>query len=183
VLVMMGWPITVGIFMLTPGLNRLLQLYPQSEAALRILALGIVFMFANNAFIGALSATDRQALFTWTAFASMVVNVILNFALIPTFGYLGASWATVLTEVSLLSIGWVMLARSLHAVPFWRLSWRVLLAGLVMGAALFPVRDLEGWPVLLAVALGASVYAVAVFLLRVVDREEIELARAALALR
>ena len=58
-----------------------------------VVHLGIVLMFVSNAFIGALNAIDRQLTFTWAALVSMVVNIALNLALIPRFGYLGASWA------------------------------------------------------------------------------------------
>src|SRR5207248_9032640 len=79
-LVLIGWPLTVGTFVLAHGLTGLLHLYPRAEPALRILALGIVFMFASNTFIAALNAIDRQVLFTWAAAASTVVNVALNLA-------------------------------------------------------------------------------------------------------
>src|SRR5207244_13643187 len=71
--------------------------------SLQILALGIFAMFVTNAFIATLNAVDRQGLFTWATFVSLVVNLILNLALIPFLGYLGAAWATVLTEVALRS--------------------------------------------------------------------------------
>lgn len=180
-LALLGWPVTVGTFVLTPGLIQVLHIpFPQSEPALRVLSVGIVFMFVNNAFIAALNSIDRQALFTWAALGSLVVNVLLNVALIPLFGYMGASYATVLTEVALGIICWVLVSRELRALPVLALSWRVLLAGAGMGLALLPLRDAHGVRVLLAIAVGAAVYAVFVFLLRVVDRDELAIARRAL---
>src|SRR6202171_2531626 len=96
-LLLMGWPMSVGIFMLAYPLSHAL-LYDQSADAVRILSLGTGIAFVNNAFIGALSASDRQSSFTWAAGWSLVANVALNLALIPTFGYRGASTATVMTE-------------------------------------------------------------------------------------
>jgi O-antigen/teichoic acid export membrane protein len=178
-LLLLGWPISVGTCMLVTGLLPLYQ-FPASAPALRILALGIVFMFVNNAFIAALSAIDRQLSFTWAALASMVLNVVLNLALIPRFGYLGASAATVLTEVALVGFGWLLVARHLARVPVFTLSWRILLAGLVMGAALYPLQGAHGPLTLLAIAGGAAVYGLALFLLRALDEEELAVLRRAL---
>ncbi len=179
-LLLLGWPLTVGVAVLAPGLTRLLRLYPQAEPALAILALGIVFMFVNNTWIGTLNAIDRQAAFTWAALASLVVNVALNLVLIPLYGYRGAAWATVLTEAALFAIG-LLLTRHYHRlVPVASLSWRVLLAGLVMGVPLWLLRGFTGgWVTLGLVALGGLLYAGAVLLLRALDAGEIDMIRRA----
>ncbi|HEV2027515.1 MAG TPA: oligosaccharide flippase family protein, partial [Candidatus Dormibacteraeota bacterium] len=49
VLVLLGWPLTVGTFVLVHPIGRLFRLFPQSEASLRILTIAIVFLFANSA--------------------------------------------------------------------------------------------------------------------------------------
>jgi O-antigen/teichoic acid export membrane protein len=183
-LLLIGWPLSVGIFVLAHPLNRALfgQGYDPSEPALRILSLSLGFAFVNNAFIGALSASDRQASFTWAAGWSLVANVAINLALIPTFGYLGASWATVMTEIVLGVVAWTLTARHIGRVPVVQLSWRVVLAGLVMGAAVFPLRDLGGVALAIPILVGVAVYGAAVLLLQGVTREEIDWARRALAL-
>jgi O-antigen/teichoic acid export membrane protein len=182
-LLLIGWPMTVGIFMLAGPLTRLLfsASFASSEPALRILALALVIGFVNNAFIGALSASDRQSSFTWAAGWSLVANVGLNLVLIPSYGYLGASWATVATEIVLFTAGWVLTARYIGRVAVVKLSWRTVLAGLVMGIAVFPVRDLGGVAIVIPILVGVGVYAVAVLLLRAISADEIRFARRALA--
>jgi len=54
-----------------------------------------------------------------------------------------------------------------------RIGWRILAAGLAMGAVLYPLR---GFPIILTVPAGFAVYAGAIFLLRAVDAEEWRLA-------
>jgi O-antigen/teichoic acid export membrane protein len=183
-LLLIGWPMSVGIFMLAHPLTLALfgPLYARSEPALRILALSLSFAFVNNAFIGALSASDHQASFTWAAGWSLLANLALNLALIPTFGYIGASWATVMTEIVLGVVGWTLTARHIGRVPFWRLGWRVVLAGLVMGVAIYPLRNLGGVSMAIPMVLGVAVYGAAVLILRGVTRDEIDWARRALAL-
>jgi O-antigen/teichoic acid export membrane protein len=181
-LVVIGWPMSVGIFVLAHPLTHSLQLYDQSEPALRILALGLVIGFVNNAFIGALSASDHQSSFTWAAGWSLVANLALNLALIPTFGYIGASWATVATEVVLGGVGWYLTARHIGRVPVLSTSWRTLLAGLVMGAAVYPMSNLSGVMVVIPIAAGVVVYGVASVLVRAINKDEIAFARRALSL-
>lgn len=183
-LLLMGWPLSVGIFVLARPFTDLLfkPEYANSEYALQILAIALAIAFVNNAFIGALNASDRQASFTWAAGWSLLANLVLNLTLIPIFGYIGASWATVMTELSLGAVAWTLTARHLGRVRVLTLSWRVVLAGLIMGAAIFPLRTLHGIEVAIPVVAGAVVYVVAVLLLRALSGEEIAWARRALAL-
>jgi O-antigen/teichoic acid export membrane protein len=110
-----------------------------------------------------------------------VANLALNLALIPTFGYIGASWATVVTEIVLGIVGWTLTARHIGYVAVWQLSWRVVFAGLVMGAAIYPLRNFAGLAMAIPIVLGVMVYGGAVLLLRALTREEIDWARRALA--
>jgi O-antigen/teichoic acid export membrane protein len=181
-LLLIGWPTSVGIFVLAHPLTHTLGLYDRSEDAMRILALGIGIAFVNNAFIGALSASDRQLSFTWAAGWSLVANVTVNLALIPIFGYLGASAATVMTEIVLFVVGWVLTARHIGRVPVFLLSWRILAAGVIMGAAVFPLRNMSGLAVAIPIVVGVAVYGGAVLLLRGLTSDEIGWARRALAL-
>jgi O-antigen/teichoic acid export membrane protein len=183
-LLIMGWPASVGIFVLATPLAPLLfgAGFGNAAAPLRILALALGIAFANNAFIGALNASDRQSSFSWAAGWSLVANVALNLALIPPFSYIGASWATVATEAVLGIMGWILTARHIGRVQVVGVSWRVILAGLVMGVAIYPLASLHGYAVLVPIAVGAVVYCAAILLLRALSGDEIAWARRALAL-
>lgn len=179
---LMGAPMAVGIFVLAHPLTPLLlgQDFLRSEPALRVLALALGVAFVNNAFIGALNASDRQSSFTWAAGWSLVANLALNLTLIPLFGYQGASWATVATELVLATAGWVLVARHVGRVPVVGLSWRVVLAALVMGVAIVPLSGFSGIEVFIPIVAGVVVYGVAVLLLHAVTTDEIAWARRAL---
>ena len=182
VLVLLGWPMTVGTFVLVHPISRAFHLFSQSEPSLRILSFAIVFLFANSAFYAMLNATNRQQ---WNAVATglaAAINIALNLALIPFYGYLAASATTVLTEAALCTFGWWFVQRHRPelglAVP--RVAWRILLAGLVMGAVLYP---LTRFSIFLAAPAGFAVYVVALYLLRAIDPDEWELAKAGLLSR
>lgn len=171
-----GWPVAVGCVLLAPAF-RFIYNYGPSEPAFQILSVGIVFMFVTNTFIGALNAIDRQSSFAWAAFWSMVFNIAANLIAIPLWGYIGASWTTVLTEVFLSAVGFYLLRRHLFTLRIDKLSWRILLAGLIMGAGVFPFHETTGWRVLPVIAGAAAVYGLALVLLRAVDRDEWRLVR------
>src|SRR5215831_9612417 len=158
----MGCPAAIGIFVLAHPLTRLLlgQDFVRSEPALRVLALALGIAFVNNAFIGALNASDRQSSFTWAAAWSLVANLALNLTLIPIFGYQGASWATVATELVLGIASWTLVARHVGRIAVVLLSWRVLLSGLVMGVAIYPLSNLGGVEIAIPIVAGAVVYGV-----------------------
>ncbi|HKW06915.1 MAG TPA: flippase [Candidatus Dormibacteraeota bacterium] len=184
-LLLMGWPASVGIFVLAAPLAPVLfgpTGFGNAAGPLKILALALGIAFANNAFIGALNASDRQSSFSWAAAWSLVANIALNLALIPPFSYIGASWATVATELVLGIAGWILTARHVGRVQVIGVSWRVILAGLVMGVAIYPLASLHGYAVIIPIAVGVIVYGVAILLLRALSRDEIAWARRALAL-
>jgi len=176
VLILLGWPLTVGTFVLVHPIGRLFRLFTQSEASLRILAFGIVFLFANSAFYAMLNATNRQHLNAWATGLAAAINIALNLILIPFYGYLAASTTTVVTEASLCIFGWWFIQRNRPELrlPVVGLSWRILLAGAVMGVVLFP---LSRYSIAISLPAGGIAYLVAIYLLRAIDPEEWRLVR------
>jgi O-antigen/teichoic acid export membrane protein len=180
VLVLVGWPLTAGTFVLVHPIGRLFRLFPESEPALRILALAIVFLFANSAFYAMLNAINRQHLNAWATGLAAIVNIGLNLVLIPAYGYLAASATTVVTEAALCAFGWwfVQRGRPDLRLRWLSLSWRVLAAGVVMGAVLVPLARM---PIYVSLPAGAAVYLVAIYLLKAIDPDEWRLALGGLA--
>ena len=185
VLVLLGWPLTVGTFVLVHPINQIFNRsghFAQSEPALRILAFGIVFLFANSAFYAMLNATNRQGLNAWATGLATGVAVLLNLVAIAFAGYIGASVATVVTEAALCAFGWwfVQLKRPELRLPVVTIGWKIVLAGLIMGVVVYPLSSLS---ILLTVPLGFVVYVAAIFLLRAVSADEYELAAESLLSR
>jgi O-antigen/teichoic acid export membrane protein len=182
-LVMLGWPITVGVFLLAPQFNDLLRLYPESAPALQILALAIVFMFADNTFAATLNAIDKQTVFAAIALVGLVVNVGVNIVVIPRYGYLGASWAVVVTEAALVVAGWIVLRAQLGTIHVVRACWKTLVAGVVMGIFLHFVQPQGRLMLFVVVFAAAAIYVAVLLVLRVADAEEVALIRNALRVR
>lgn len=182
-LAVMGWPITVGLFLLAPQYNDLLQLYPQSADALRILGLAVVFMFVDNTFAAVLNAIDRQKAFAYVALSGLAVNVAVNLVVIPRFGYIGASWSVVVTEIVLVAVGWLTLRSVLGPIRIPQLCWQAFASGLIMGVFVF-LANPYGRVAVLLVTLGAAlVYALTLYILGAADDEEKAIVRRALGRR
>jgi len=174
VMLLMGFPLTVTVVVLSGPLALLLHLYPESALPLRILGVGIIFLFVNNAFIGVLNATNQQHLFTIATFVSACFNVGLNFILISAYGYVGASWSTVLTEIVLGLVSWYMVGRSVYVLKPYKDAGLVLLSVLPMAAVMFYFRNSF---ILIPLVTGFCVYAVSLYLFGAVTISEIRMIR------
>jgi O-antigen/teichoic acid export membrane protein len=102
--------------------------------------------------------------------AGMAVNVLLNLLLIPHYGAHGSAWATVITEVLTMVL---MLGTGLRLLHL-RLSVGRIARTLILAAGMTGVMVLAG-PLgfIAAGTLGVLFYAGGLFLLRIVDRDEL----------
>ncbi|MGH7610772.1 MAG: flippase [Candidatus Dormibacteria bacterium] len=181
----LAMPVAVILGFGAARILAILHIYPQSALALQILAVALVFMFVNNTFVFGLGAMDRQLDSVLLAAMSIVVNVVLNLVLIPAFprgtGYLGSSWATVITEVFLLLAGYWMVRRRLEShLPWGRALLPIAVSGALMAGVLglFPSQNI----VLVGIFAGL-VYLGALLATGGVTREELRIARASLGRR
>jgi putative peptidoglycan lipid II flippase len=101
-----------------------------------------------------------------------VVNIALNFALIPPFGMAGSAVATIATELAVLAY---MIKRFGIALGPVSLEWgriaRAAAASVAMGVVLIVLP--ESIDVLIRLAIGAAVYLVLAFAAGVVTRDEL----------
>ena len=77
--------------------------YSQSVLALQILIWTMVFTFAGASFVQLLQSVNRQIVITKISIICVLINILLNLVLIPRYSYIGASFATLLTEVVLVA--------------------------------------------------------------------------------
>jgi O-antigen/teichoic acid export membrane protein len=103
-MILTGIPTGVGITLLASKIIILIfgKGYTQSIIALQILIWTIVFTFGCASSVRLLEATNKQLIITKITSISVVINILLNLFLIPKFSYIGASIATVLTEIFIL---------------------------------------------------------------------------------
>lgn len=169
-LVLAGLPLAVGGIVLAPELTRLLagSEFADSVAPLRILLAGLVFSFVAALFGTLLIASNRQVAGLVLSLSVLVLNVILNLALIPIYSYYAAAALTSASEAVIVVAGFVLVRRTFAFTPGLRATAYGLVAAAVMGGVVWLLR---GFPLVVPIAAGVAVYGGIIFLSGVVPRE------------
>jgi O-antigen/teichoic acid export membrane protein len=122
--------------------------YAESVDPARLLVVGQGLHFFTLLAFTTLVACGRNRLYPIAMLTGVVINVALNFALIPQYSAMGSGWATVVTEVLVLIVLGVGVARIPGILPF---PWIPILKCVVAGtaAAVVGVASLGRipWPV------------------------------------
>lgn len=189
VLLLLAFPLAMGLCVLAPDLVRLFTwrsrdaaaFFPISANVLAILAWFLPLSFANGLLQYVLIAINQQRAITKAFVIGAAFNLGANLLFIPWFGLYAASTITILSELVLFLVFLPLLRREGLPPPLLALAWRPLLAALAMGAALLAVLTLGqglGWGApLLAALVAPPVYAGALWALGALGAEERALAR------
>lgn len=161
-------PMTVGIVILAKDiiLSAYGEFFSPSILPLRILVLSLPFVFLNYPVGYLLNATDRQSRNTFHIGIAMVVNILLNLALIPRYTFNGAAVASTVSSVLLFSLGYMVARQQIHINHFFLLKTlvRTVFASLVMAGAVILLESQI--PLLVAIAIGAIVYGLTLILVK-----------------
>lgn len=168
-------PIGVGTTLLADKIILLIfkEGFTQSIIALQILIWTIVLTFAGAAFVQLLQSINKQLIITKISGICVIINILLNLVLIPKFSYIGASFATVITEIVL--VGYIILAcyklgYSIdRRVALIDLS-KVLLATLIMGAFVLYFRNSLNLFILVIAA--TIIYFISLYFVKGIDEED-----------
>ncbi len=177
-LLLIGVPLAGGAVILARPLMILIfgQAYAASGYALAWLAVALCFIFLNYPLSYILISSERQKVNALVSGLAVIVSVGANLFLIPRFGYLGAAVSAVLTEAFLLAAYFLAVSRCLFPLPLFIPLVRVIAA---TGIMLVPVWFLRGMHPLIAVSAGLIVYLGAVWLVKAIQPEDIDILRRA----
>lgn len=148
--------------------------YVGSAFALQILIWSSVFIFLSGSFSRLLEATDRQLILTKIAGICAVENIILNLILIPFSSYLGASIATVITELTAL----ILVVDSTSKIGYKLIQkdyinlLKISISSLIVAIIILTIKNIN---MIIIIMLATSVYCILLFVLHVIDEKDIEL--------
>lgn len=164
-LVILAIPIAVGVFLLAPRIILFIYKggFENAALALKILIWAEVFVFVNYLCGHLLNIIDEQKIFTKIIGVTAIFNITLNFILIPKYSYMGASAATLLSEVLIFVLMYHFVKKYFIKINLWGVAWRPLLASLVMAIIILNVDFLPLWYV---VPIGTISYFICFLLLR-----------------
>ena len=164
-ILLLAVPAAVGGVLLAPRIIRFFygEEFLDASPALAVLSIagGIVFIsLLCNVMMTALNLQKKNAML---ALGNLVVNIILDVALIPAYGIVGAGLATIAAEFcGMIGASWLIhreIKPTLHA------SW-LFKAIIATGAMAFAVISIENSLLLLPTfAIGVAVYSAAIVLL------------------
>jgi len=179
-------PLTTGVFLFTQQiLNLRWAAYSQTSPALRVLILGLPFIFLNLILSSLLNASNRQRENTIHIAITLGVNVLLDVLFIPSLGHVGAAWASVASSVVffLLSLRWVPRLTDLSYARLATMTLRSVVAVIPTAALFLWVRqsDLLGGAsffsrmehLVLVGALGVILYICSAFVTGGLDRKNV----------
>lgn len=100
VLLVMAVPVVIFLIIFAEPIVLILggEEFLASARPLKILALVVGMVFLNNLGGRALIALNLQRVGMWIYLSGAVLNIFANFLVIPRFSYIGASYATLMTE-------------------------------------------------------------------------------------
>lgn len=182
---MLSAPMAAGTAMIAGTLVPLLYGHAYDHAVPVMILLGLCLppMYLNIMLSQILIAAKRQSSWTWVMVVATIVNPIFNIVLIPATqhrygnGAIGAAGSLLLTELVLVSLGFVIAGRGVFDRSTVR---RCLLTAAVSAAMWLAAYESRPAGPLASLAIGVSVFIVLVVLLRLPTAEETEFVRSRL---
>ena len=164
-------PIAIGITLIADKVILLIygMEFTNSSTALQILIWTLVFSSVNYILLDLLVSMGKQKLNAVSISLCAVINVALNFILIPTLSYNGASIATVATNAVLFIASFYFVSKHLHVLPIHKILLKPVMSGLVMGTFIYYFIELN---IFLLVPLAGIVYLVALLALKTFSEED-----------
>jgi len=175
---LVGLPATVGLSVLAEPIIDVFvaPAYCQGYRIVPLVAFGAFFMGIAHRFTIGLSYHNRTDLLMLCCFGSVVLNIILNFLLIPRYGFMAAAVTTFISYFFLLLLS-ILVSRRFFVwgFPFKSLA-KIICASAVMGVVVFSMGNtliFSQWVNLgIAACIGAVVYGFLLFLLREIQPNE-----------
>lgn len=187
-LLMASLPIVMGIHLLAypiifiiaspEFLSRLDEGFYGSDIALKILTLAMAFSFINSLFTYAIVAVNKQSLLLWINGFAAIFNIGANLIVIPMFGFRGSAVMTVATEALILFAAYFVAKKYIKFKINFVTSAKIIIATGVMGLSVYYLKEptyylwgLQNLNVLLLSAIGAVIYAAALFVMGAFPKE------------
>jgi O-antigen/teichoic acid export membrane protein len=141
-----------------------------SSLILSILIWSEIFVFFGTVQSNILIAANKQRTnIVFTAVAA-VINLILNFILIPRYGAIGASWATVISYASVAISSLFLRSSRIYALSGWLSLVRPFVAASIMAPFVYATKD----NLFISIVLGALVFFTSLFIIGGIHKQDIQ---------
>jgi O-antigen/teichoic acid export membrane protein len=170
--IVLAFPIVIGIYSLA---NQVIMLaygteYLSSVSVLKILIFISLISFINTPLFVVLNAIGKQKITMINAGCTALVNVIMNFILIPRYGIHGAAFATIISELTFLTLSAYQLRKVNIKLDLFSKLLKPLIASIVMGVFIYYFMQLN---IFIIIPVAAAIYFIALFALKEFSKEDI----------
>ena len=185
VTMLIGLPCMVGMIIFAqPILDLLFPNAPEGAFILQVSSLAIIFTVLEQTVNGALQGLGKILVPATALSIGVILKLILNLVLvpIPSIGAAGAAFATVVCHAVAFFIGFTVLRKNMKlGLSFSKFIVKPLLASGMMAICSYGVYLLLGginagkMATIIAIIVAVIVYVLSVFVLKILDKEEIKM--------
>ncbi len=173
-LAIFGFPIAIICFILADKFIELFYAgqYSSSIIAFQILALFIPIRLVSSITGTLLTSINKQGIRTFSVFLSAIFNILLNLVMIPYLSYIGASIATVLSEIFLYFAYIHYINKYYKQLNLHKYFIKPLAASLIMGAIIFYFKE---YNLFLLISLAFVVYFIVLIALKTFTSDDVKI--------
>lgn len=169
-------PIAVGISVLARELVITLFTgqFTNSVVPLQILMFSLIFTFLSAPVTTMLNACNRQITQTTIIGLVMLVNIVVNLALIPRCGVVGAATAALIGNFLILAVGYYFVPKITQVSHRYLIKtlFQVCVSAGLMGFGVWWINQLTNF--VIAILAGAVIYILLIFVVKIMRREELK---------
>lgn len=171
-LLLISIPISIGVVIYAKSLIVLIygNAYISSSIIIQFLIFTIPFLFINGSGGLLLNSSHKEVTNTKIYGTAVLVNVILNLILISQFKELGAAIATLLSEIYIFIIMFIIIFKTKYHPSIKTLFdvIKIIISSVIMGLVLY-YTGVNLW---IGIILGIIIYFICLILLRVFDEND-----------
>ena len=162
-------PISIGVYIYSPYIITLIygSKYALASVPMQILIWTVVFLFINGVATSLLNSIGKEFDVTKIYIIAAIFNIAVNYLLIPKYTYIGASVATVLSEILILALMMYSISKTEYKpdISLLKTVIKLVICGVILTIALY-LLNVSLW---LAIPIGLVVYVASLFLTKSID--------------
>ena len=162
-------PIIIGVYFYSPYRINLIYSseFALASVPMQILIWTVVFLFINGVATSLLNSIGKEFDVTKIYIIAAIFNIAVNYILIPKYTYIGASIATVLSEILILGLMMYSISKTEYKpdISLLKTVVKLVICGIILAIVLYLI-NVSLW---LAIPIGLIVYIIALFLTKSID--------------
>ena len=168
----LGLPIAFGLLAVSDRFVPIFYGSGYDEVAILIklfTPLVLIIGFANVVGVQYLISTKKQNYYTIAVVCSAIINVVLNFILIPTYKTVGASISSVVAELLGLAIQLYFVRKIFKVFPIVKMINKYLISALIMFGVCFAINQIPAksiYILMIEILFGTTSYFLSLILLK-----------------